>query len=164
MIREPTRPMKATASHGSLSGDRLLIVDDDPAFGALLERVARSKGFQAQWYPSLVEMGSFARIRDFDLAIVDYYLDCLKGDEIAEYVDTFFSDLPVIICSAEDFSANGGRRWPASVRAFHPKISGAGRIIEAAREILDRRRFLKRLAGEWDGVATGESIITDAPA
>ena len=147
-------------------GDRLLIVDDDECFGALVSAVAKDRGLIPKFFTSLIDMGSFARIREFDVAIIDYYLGSLRGDEIAEYVDTFFADLPVIICSAEDFSANGGRRWPASVRAFHPKAAGAARIVEAAREILERRRFLERLAGGWEapGAGTHEPIVTDAPA
>ena len=129
------------------TGDKLLIVDDDVCFGALMSAVAKAHGFRPHFFTSLLEMGSFARIRDYDLALVDYYLESLKGDEIAEYVDTFFSQVPVIIVSAEDFRARPKDHWPASVRRFVPKTDGPERIIEAAKQVLKRERMLTRLAG-----------------
>lgn len=125
------------------SNDKLLLVDDDPGFGAILASIAKSKGFEPQWYSSLLEMGSFARIKEYDVAIIDYYLDCLRGDEIAQYVDTFFAGIPVIIVSSRNFTLQEISRWPSCVRRFVGKEKGAERIIDEARTILKRERLLK---------------------
>lgn len=127
------------------SCDKLLVIDDDRAFGAIVSAIARGKGFEPHYFTSLVEMGSFARIRDFDLAIIDYYLGSLRGDEIAEYVDTFFRDIPVMIVSSQEFKEDEISEWPASVRKFVSKMDGAEAIVETARSILKRERLLKRL-------------------
>jgi DNA-binding response OmpR family regulator len=126
--------------------DKLVIFDDDVCFGALLSAKARAMGFDPRYFTSLVDLGSFARIKTFDLAIVDYYLGSIQGDEIAEYVDTFFAQVPVIIVSSEDFRATRSQKWPASVRQFVPKAEGPTKILEAARNVLQRERMLRRLA------------------
>ena len=127
--------------------DKLVIFDDDVCFGALISAKAKACGFESRFFTSLVDMGSFARIKEFDIAIVDFYLGTIRGDEIAEYVDTFFDQVPVIIVSSADMSESRISQWPASVRMFVPKSAGPGRIIEAARSIIVRERMLKRLAG-----------------
>jgi len=138
-----------------LSRDKLLLVDDDPCFSAIISAVARQHDFEPHIFSSLVEMGSFARIRDFDVALIDYYLDMLRGDEIAEYVDTFFGDIPVLIVSSRDFAPEEIAKWPQAVRRFVSKTEGAEAIVAAARSVLDRERLLKRLA---------EKPLTDAKA
>lgn len=135
-------PYGATSSESL--GDKLLIVDDDVCFGALISAVAKDRGFVPRFFTSLIDMGSFARIKEFDVAIIDYYLGSLRGDEIAEYVDTFFSEVPVIIVSSEDLRETRAVKWPASVRTFIPKSEGPGRIVEAAKQIVKRERLLRR--------------------
>ena len=126
------------------STDRLLIIDDDICFGALMSAIAPKYSFEPRFFPSLVDMGSFARIKDFDIAVIDYFLGHLRGDEIAEYVDTFFDNIPVIIVSAEESLSHGEKHWPVSVRMFLPKSVGPDGIAAAARKVLTRDRFLKR--------------------
>lgn len=135
-------------------GDRLLIVDDDACFGALISAVAKDRGLVSRFFTSLVDMGSFARIREFDVAVIDYYLGSLRGDEIAEYVDTFFSEVPVIIVSSEDLRETRSVKWPASVRQFIPKSEGPVKIVEAARQIVKRERLLKRYSSYSGGSQT----------
>ena len=115
---------------------RVLIIDDDVNFGAILAATARLNGLDAEAHASLVELGSFARLREFDLAVVDYFLESLRGDEIAQYADTFFAGLPVIVVSARDFTPEETARWPASVRAFLAKDKGPQAVIDEARRIL----------------------------
>lgn len=133
-------------STASPARDKLVIFDDDVCFGALITAKARAEGFDPRFFTSLVDMGSFARIKDFDVAIVDFYLGTIRGDEIAEYVDTFFDQVPVIMVSSEDMGDTKISRWPASVRRFVPKSAGPGRIIQAAEQVLRRERLLRHFA------------------
>lgn len=138
-------PPYVASAAGSV-GDKLLVVDDDPNFGALISAVAKDRGFIPKFFTSLIDMGSFARIKEFDVAVIDYYLGSMRGDEIAEYVDTFFSEVPVIIVSSEDLRESRNVKWPACVRTFIPKSEGPGRIIDTARQIVKRERLLKHFA------------------
>lgn len=122
---------------------KLVIFDDDVCFGALLTAKARQAGFDTKFFTSLIDLGSFARIKEFDIAIIDYFLGSIRGDEIAEYVDTFFAEIPVIIVSSNDFDPRQVAKWPASVRQFVPKTQGIGKIIDAARGVLERDRMLR---------------------
>lgn len=124
--------------------ESVLLIDDDPAFGAIATAVARARGFDASWYASLIDMGSFARIKSFDIAIIDYFLESFRGDEVAEYVDTFFSEIPVLIVSAHEMDPRQMERWPASIKGFVPKSKGAEAIVDEAQRILRRERLLKR--------------------
>lgn len=114
----------------------ILIIDDDVTFGAVMEATARRAGFDAEFHPSLVELGSFARLREFDLAVVDYFLESLRGDEVAQYADTFFEGLPVIVVSAKEFTPQETAKWPASVREFISKDKGPQAVVDAAKRIL----------------------------
>ncbi len=128
------------------ASDKLLVIDDDETFCKIVGAAGRSRGFETRCYSSLVDMGSFARIKEFDVAIIDYYLGSMRGDEIAEYVDTFFRDIPVLIVSAKDFETDQMAKWPDSVRRFVSKSAGADAIIANTREVLDRHRLLQRLS------------------
>jgi DNA-binding response OmpR family regulator len=127
--------------------DKLIIFDDDPYFGTLISAIARQYNFAAHYFQSLYAMGSFSRIRNYDIAIIDIYMDSIRGDELAAYIDMFCSDIPVILVSGQGLEHRDGRTvWPQSVRAFIPKAAGAHQILAAARATLTRERMLKRLA------------------
>ena len=122
---------------------KLLLIDDDESFGSILSVTAKSKGLEPHYYTSLLDLGSFALIEKFDIALIDYYLESLNGDEIAEYVDTFFAETPVIIVSAREFSEAEKARWPACVRHFVSKSLGAAQIVDEVITVLERDRLLK---------------------
>jgi len=124
---------------------KLLIIDDDRSFGAIIKAYAEQRGFETVFCTSLLELGSFARIREFDIAMIDYYLGNLRGDEIAEYVDTFFREIPVVIVSSESFKSEQVAKWPQSVRRFLAKSLGAPKIVEETAKVLGRERFLRHL-------------------
>lgn len=121
---------------------RILVLDDDPTFGAIITRLARSRGWEASWYASLIEMGSFARIKSCDLAVIDYFLESFRGDEVAEYVDTFFAEVPVLIVSAYPVEQELRQRWPAAIKGFVSKALGSEAILAEAERILERTRQL----------------------
>lgn len=120
------------------SPKRLLIVEDNADFRRLLEVGAQLHGFEPHAYASLVDLGSFARIREFDVAMLDYYLESLTGDEIAQYVDTFFSHIPVIVVSAHRVDKDA-IKWPKSVRAFVSKEHGVAAIMAVAQQVLEQQ-------------------------
>jgi DNA-binding response OmpR family regulator len=127
--------------------DKLIVFDDDPYFGALISATARQFNFSAHYFQSLYAMGSFARIRNYDIAIIDVFMDSIRGDELATYIDMFCADIPVILVSGERFDHQDKRIvWPPSVRAFIPKSAGAHQILAAAKATLNRDRMLRRLA------------------
>ena len=74
--------------------------------------------------------------RDYDVVILDYYLESFKGPEIAEYVDVFFSHLPVVVISSSDISEKERQAWPTCIRRFMNKTNGPHAILDGALELL----------------------------
>lgn len=110
----------------------VLLIDDDPQFCALFLHLAKSLGIPARAYASLSDMTTFAELRNYDVAVIDYYLQAFKGPEIAEYIDVFFSELPVVVISGGELGEVDREVWPECIREFVTKQSGAYRILDAA--------------------------------
>lgn len=110
----------------------LILIDDDPPYRDLMKAYARALGIPLDGFSSLVDLGSFARIREYDVAIVDYHLQGMKGNEITEYFSVFFRNSPFVMVSAEEDSAKIRGSWPKSVKAFIPKIVGPHAILSEA--------------------------------
>jgi DNA-binding NtrC family response regulator len=141
----PTTTGRSGTENKSEPKMKMLIIDDDPSFGMVLQAVAQSQGFYTHYVTSLLDLGSFARIKEFDVAVIDYYLGNLRGDEIAEYVDMFFQNIPVLIVSSNSFSNQDIEKWPSCVRRFVSKSEGPVKIIDKVKRVLERDQLLKRL-------------------
>jgi len=122
----------------------LLLIDDDEFFRALFQAIADSMGIPAETYASLADMASFAALKEYDVVILDYYLESFRGPEIAEYVDVFFNDLPVLVISGGDIGDHDRRSWPVCIRQFVPKSSGPYTIINKAMESLGGQPAIAR--------------------
>jgi len=118
-----------TASTGQ---KKVVLIDDDRGFLDLVIGVSAYEGVLIDSFESLDAMGCFANLRNYDLAIIDLFLPQVSGLEIAEYVDIFFSDLPVILISA---SPPRLVEKPKCIREFINKNKGARSIIRKAQEI-----------------------------
>lgn len=133
------KPTHVTPKKGLIHRKGLLLIDDDEFFRALFQAIADSLGLPAETYASLSEMPSVGALKDYDVVILDYYLESFRGPEIAEYVDVFFKDLPVLVISGGEITDHDQRAWPACIRRFVPKSSGPYTIIERALEALESR-------------------------
>jgi DNA-binding NtrC family response regulator len=110
----------------------VLLIDDDPFFRALFQAIADSQGIPAATCASLSDIGSFAALKDYDVVVLDYYLEAFRGPEIAEYVDVFFRDLPVLVISGGEIDPKDQRSWPVCIQEFVPKSAGPYQILEKA--------------------------------
>jgi DNA-binding response OmpR family regulator len=117
----------------------MVIIDDDPNFLDVMATAAAYEGIDAETFSSLDEMGTLARLGDYDLAVLDYSLSSMTGIEIAEYIDIFFDRLPVILVSASDSALRVEDHWPDCIRDFKPKAEGVPSIIGSAKDVLENR-------------------------
>ena len=120
----------------------ILLIDDDPEFGAVVQTLAAAKGIPLVYYQSLMDMGTFARLGEFDVAIIDYKMDALNGIEVAEYIEVFFSDIPVILVSAANLEDISEALWPRCVRRFVSKDIGVYGILNSAMELVQSKQAL----------------------
>jgi len=158
--------MRATTGQKSRPQDKLVIFDDDPYYGALLAATAPGFDFMPSYFSSIYDLKPFSQLKDFDFAIIDIYMGSIRGDELAEYIDMFCADVPVILISGQDLHIPACEsHWPTSVRSFLPKSVGPYKILEAARSTLRRERLLRRLAAAPSGVSDPSmNLEPDRPA
>ncbi len=135
---------------GLIQKKGILLIDDDELFRALFKQVADSVGIPVTCHASLSEMHSFAALKDFDVAVFDYYLESFRGPEIAEYVDVFFRELPVILISGNDIDGDSQRIWPSCIRRFVAKSSGPYAIIERALDAVASARGMPQAKASCD--------------
>lgn len=135
---------------GLLQKKGVLLIDDDEMFRALFKQVCDALGVPVTCHASLAEMHSFAALKDFDVAVFDYYLESFRGPEIAEYVDVFFRELPVILISGNEIDGDTQRAWPSCIRRFVSKSSGPYAILERALDSVASARGVPRAKASCD--------------
>lgn len=131
---------------------RIVLIDDDKDCQMLFQVMGKSMGVEVDCYGSLAEMSTFAKLKQYDLAIFDYFLDSFVGTEIAEYVDAFFPNLPVIIISANDIPSSV-KAWPSCVKKFFNKREGPVAIIKKSLEELEKVGFYNQFRNNVTGMA-----------
>lgn len=81
---------------------RILVVEDDPAMGSLIERGLREDGYDAR----LVDNGVDALIalakEELDVAVIDVMLPGMTGFEVCRRLRESGSTLPVVLITARD--------------------------------------------------------------
>jgi DNA-binding response OmpR family regulator len=113
----------------------ILVIDDDPTFRDLIRTVGQALKLPVTTVASLEEMPSFAALKDYDIAVIDFNLEHFCGVEIAEYVDVFFKSLPVLIISSENLDPSPTSRWPSCIKKFVHKSFGPYAILQRSMKL-----------------------------
>ncbi len=113
----------------------ILVIDDDPTFRDLIRTVGHRLKLPVTTIASLEEMTSFAALKDYDIAIIDFNLERFCGVEIAEYVEVFFKSLPVLIISGEFLDPSAASRWPSCIKKFVHKSFGPYAILQRSMKL-----------------------------
>lgn len=124
---------------------RVLVVDDIPINRQILVEQLVSWGFQPQAAPSGPEALSILRAsaseeRPFALAIIDYFMPGMDGEELARTIknDPALYDLPLLILTSVDRSGDSRRFRDVGVDAYLVKPARAVLLYETVIEILSR--------------------------
>jgi two-component system response regulator HydG len=88
--------MKASGA-GSQRGGRVLLVDDDPAYGEYVRRVLSSGGFEVSHQPDAESALVRVRAERWDLLVTDIQLPGMSGLELLERVREVVPGLPVAV-------------------------------------------------------------------
>ena len=131
------------------SGPRILLIDDDPVFVAIIKRWAMMEKVQLECYVSLDEMGFIGLFSNYDVAILDYDLGYTTGIEIAKCTDALLHDMPIVIVSIKDRNAECANA-PSCVKAVLQKSKGYSHILNVATRLCrsnseNRLRELRRM-------------------
>ncbi|MDA9951414.1 response regulator [Oligoflexaceae bacterium] len=102
---------------------RVVLIDDDPIYLEIMRRYAELYSIALDVFSCLDDLGFVGNLRSYDLAIIDYDLGVVGGEDIATYVDAFLPDLPIILVSNSPRNPKLDR-WPKSVKEFVLKEEG----------------------------------------
>ena len=118
---------------------RILLIDDDPTYGLIMERVARQNAARLHHVctpdqiPSAAEFG-------FDVLVVDYDLGSVTGYEMTSYLERHMAEeIPVILVSHSE--RNDTHSWPDTIREFVHKKLGPYAVLDAAFEAYEVDRL-----------------------
>ena len=81
---------------------RILIVEDDPKLGALLEQGLREEGFESDWVTDGENAVTRALASEYDLLLLDYMLPKKNGREVAAELRRAGKRLPILMLTARD--------------------------------------------------------------
>jgi len=113
--------------------NKFIVIDHDLQFGERLLHVASERGFYVDCYKSMLEIGYLGRLKQYDVAIVNYELGDMTGLEVAEYCEKLLGNLPLIlICDDEDIREKIAYERSSAVFRCLAKQSGIYTIMNAA--------------------------------
>ncbi len=126
--------------------ENFLLIDDDPLFRALVEAAGAKMGLAIESFGSVAEMGSFARIKQYAGVLLDFELEHLNGLEIAEYIDTFFVDIPVMLVTGHNIEVLESRKRPLCIQKITSKKRPITDILEEMVGCINRQMVLKKFS------------------
>lgn len=126
---------------------RILIIDDDPQFATLVRSMADFEGVSVDVFRSIEDIGGVSRLQEYDVAVINYFLDSAGGFHIAQFLDVFFRHgIDVVLMSKHVLpDVARGRRRGATLQRFVHRGGGVQGILEAVQEILRARRFVEKV-------------------
>lgn len=97
----PLRKDLATSAIAKGSGERILIVDDEPAVCQFIEAVLVKVGYKVAAFTDSVKAADFFRSerQTFSLVITDLNMPQLNGAELAHRIRKCRADIPIILAS-----------------------------------------------------------------
>ena len=110
---------------------RFLVVDDDPSFGKIFQKIAKQSNISVIRCVSLSAPEILSGQR-FDAAIVDYDLGMKEnGCELAKKLEQVLGNIPIFLISQTDRRPETGLRWPHCIHGFLNKNVGHQALFDA---------------------------------
>jgi signal transduction histidine kinase/CheY-like chemotaxis protein len=131
-IRQVTSPVRKRGR------TRLLVIDDDSAFRAMLEEELRELGYDIRW-ASTGEEGLEAIGRELpDVVVLDLVMPGMSGFEVAERLklDPATEGIPILVMTSKDLSRSDQSVLQSKIAALVPKGRSSGsRLITAIQQL-----------------------------
>ncbi len=112
----------------------VVLVDDDPIFTSLVQKVARQERIQITIF-STVESAyrELPRLK-FDVALFDYYIGDSTGMQLSQFIQQTGKKIPIILISY--FGEIEKRQFPSFIDKAINKSAGPYSILTAVRKVL----------------------------
>lgn len=125
MEREPGRGRKP----------RLVLIDDDPSFGALMSKTADKHAIDLDFFESVDGLGFINRLGEYDVILIDQQMDHISGMELAAYLLAFNREKTVILVSSTDVTQHGEVKLPSFISGFIHKDEGFYQVLKKSLSI-----------------------------
>ncbi len=140
---------------------RVLVVDDDPAFRALLAHALRSDGAEVVVATGGLDLLEWAELASwspkagiFDVIVADVQMPDMTALDVLRRVPSIGRRTPVILVTAH-------RDAVTSVRAYD---LGADTLLEKSKDLNDIRAIVRAVAKRWSGSAADRHVRRLTPA
>ncbi len=111
---------------------KIILIDDDPAFGHLMKRAAQNLELKLDFFESLSSLGFIGSLAQYDIIIVDNQMSNVTGIEVASYIPSFFSNKTVILISSTNLKQNHSLKLPEYITEFIHKEVGCDSVLQQA--------------------------------
>lgn len=81
---------------------KLLLIEDDPDFGFMLQHYLQLSGYEVHWMQSPVEFSLYENTLPYDLLIIDVMLPLKSGFTLAQEIKERFPEFPFIFLTAKE--------------------------------------------------------------
>ena len=127
----PPRRKSAAGRPGSTPGRRarVLLIDDDPLFGRIMQKHAARNGIDLTWMQEAGQLPADGPWH-WDLCIMDYDLGAVTGPELVSWLGTRPGRCPFLLISHTERTDH--RFWPRSIGGFEGKAVGPAGIYSRA--------------------------------
>ncbi|MBS1812513.1 MAG: sigma-54-dependent Fis family transcriptional regulator [Acidobacteria bacterium] len=136
----------------------VLIVDDDPDFGAVASNLVELEGLSASHATNAREALMLCREKDFDVVLLDLKLGADSGLEVLREIRQGWADLPVIVITAH------GSLETAAAAVREKAFDYLGKPFPSAELIGVLRRALEWRAGRKSPDTTLQNVSTSTTA
>ncbi|MCX6130894.1 MAG: response regulator [Proteobacteria bacterium] len=110
---------------------RVILIDDDPIFLAIMKRSAQLEGIELDGFLGLDDLGYIGLFAHYDVAILDFDLGIVNAIEVSQSISSLVKELPILIVSARDRSKDC-MNCPKSVKSILRKSMGYQYILRVA--------------------------------
>ncbi len=111
-------------NHSPDKKSRLVLIDDDPMFCNTMRSLAGVYDMPLDCYGSILELDQWGDRERYDMIIVDYHLEHNKGVEVADYLNSLFGDIPIMLISADNSDTIKVNTLPKNFVDFSSKTQG----------------------------------------
>lgn len=122
-----------------MSGNRILVCDDEPHIVHVVAAKLRTAGFEVLCAADGEEAFELARQHQPDLVITDYQMPYLSGLELCAKLRTIPAtrDIPVIMLTARGYSIQDEELKDTNIRAVLPKPFSPREVLAQAKSLLE---------------------------
>lgn len=119
---------------------KILLIEDDPAFGYILSEYLQLKQFEIQWVKNGEAGLRLAGKENFDLCLLDIMLPDSDGFEISEKLQKDFPELPFIFLTARSLKIDKLKGYRLGCDDYITKPVDEELLVAKIRAISRRRR------------------------